>query len=89
MGQALSSTIDKWNLKKWKIFWKAKDTVNRTKFIIFLTIYIFYNIWTLMRSPCLAQLFRNQLLKYKNVKFYNNNETNFFIWIKVILKFSY
>jgi hypothetical protein len=29
--QALRSTINKWNLKKWKNFWKAKDTANQTK----------------------------------------------------------
>jgi hypothetical protein len=31
MTQALRSTIDKWELMKLKSFYKAKDTVNRTK----------------------------------------------------------
>jgi hypothetical protein len=31
MAQALTSTSDKWDLIKLKIFCKAKDTVNRTK----------------------------------------------------------
>ena len=31
MAQALRPTIDKWDLMKLKIFYKAKDIVNRTK----------------------------------------------------------
>jgi hypothetical protein len=31
MAYALRSRIDKWNLIKLQRFWKAKDTVNRTK----------------------------------------------------------
>jgi hypothetical protein len=31
MAQALRSTIHKWNFIKLKSFWKANDTVNRTK----------------------------------------------------------
>jgi hypothetical protein len=31
MAYALSSRIDKWDLKKLQSFCKAKDTVNRTK----------------------------------------------------------
>jgi hypothetical protein len=31
MAQALRSRIDKWDLMKLKSFWKAKDSVNRTK----------------------------------------------------------
>ena len=31
MAQALKTTIDKWDLMKLKSFYKAKDTVNRTK----------------------------------------------------------
>ena len=30
MAQAQRSTIDNWDLMKLKIFWKAKDTINRT-----------------------------------------------------------
>jgi hypothetical protein len=31
MAQALRSTIDEWGLIKFKSFYKAKNTVNRTK----------------------------------------------------------
>jgi hypothetical protein len=31
MAYALRLRIDKWNLKKLQSFWKANDTVNRTK----------------------------------------------------------
>jgi len=31
MSYALRATIDKWNLIKLKSFYKAKDTINRTK----------------------------------------------------------
>jgi hypothetical protein len=31
MAQALRSTIDKWDLLKFKSFCKAKDIINRTK----------------------------------------------------------
>jgi hypothetical protein len=31
MAYVLRSPINKWDLIKLKIFWKAKDTVNRTK----------------------------------------------------------
>jgi hypothetical protein len=31
MACAVRSRIDKWDLKKWQSFCKAKDTVNKTK----------------------------------------------------------
>ena len=33
MAQALSLTINKWDLMKWKHYCKAKNTVNKTKWL--------------------------------------------------------